>query len=1141
MSKKNAQKNALDQKKNKKTQAKDLVRTIETLLADDNATEARSLYESISKLGRSPATDNQKAKAAFKLINWYADHDKLETALPLCQALARRSDNSEILMLQVEALTKMAAAFEAQGQAERARELRLSLWVSPNGELDPDDVPEDRAWSLHWIIFDLVTKNRLDEALKIFQTLNVADAPLMLEVGLAKLTADLLVSLRQKRHIEAAFAFFQVSVDLIKKHALITLAPTTSEMIISLAYSRQLDQAQQIYAVFENIHQTVYNHHLQAAIALIKALTKAGRLTEAINVCLKTPLGLKKEKRLEMEAIYQVLSLLNELANQDMADEAIKLWLDLENKHYAHYDYWRLEAQTRPQALIHVAQAVVGAYWRDRSPDATKLLEWLAQKTVTLFSEWDDSNLTLDHRNIFQANQVALRVMLLPAMENAKLATEAVIGALSPQTKDSNFDNNQLQEILGQAEAATYQLLQINNSGQELEVILDKFRNLGAFLADPANEPLWEKLIEAKIELGFLIKNGASFLIQAIKNLVKIDRRAEAWKLFDEISWLNLKLATGLSYPIQAAFALERPYAESDLPARPSVEESLPLYAATLELILFSHLHDDTTELETGLLSIDLESLKTALAWPLAIDLAQELERIGQSWLNKEEYLAAKRILTLISKLGDHPIFYYHYHALAIKFIKHEVELEQHSEALKYINNERDFILPQSREVTPGEPGPPTWLALAVLESVMEITYFYDAPIVKLPLDAFYKQLDNLSSARVYRLAFLSVISQAIEKAAILKPVLNPVLAHEPVAYYYGLLTSLEPSVLPPWEADWLIQLQNLANLSYPRYLLQNQRRAEAMEIYAQVEKNLPDKEDFNFKKALFIKDLSVNFAHSADFEESIDWLKQLLNKPPSAKIADLQIETATQVILSLALQKKLPLSEEVLGLLDENEPLTLFGRVMAMSYLFCEYFQTNDLDSAIRLYQRMRQTPITNSTLLIRLKTLANLVSEFSKIGETATATHLFLNRDVIDLTDLPDPTPEMERIHKLLSDQEPLPPLSESICNHSTISFSKELEWSKNNLAEKVTGLILECLNLEEEERAMKVYQSLIELNPPNPEPTNLAAKAIIENLIQKDRIAEAEAIVKARVETLRPPESTKFLIQCDKLTRRDNPPAS
>ncbi|MDR2422449.1 MAG: hypothetical protein LBE01_03640 [Deltaproteobacteria bacterium] len=387
-------KTAADQKKNKKNQAKDLVRIIEAKLAEGDAIEARALYESISKLGRSASTDNQKARAAHKLIHYYVGANDLEKAQPLLQALARRSENLEVLALMLDAMAIMSEASESLGLLDLAQELRQSVW-EPAGWAQSD--LERRSEEIWRVLEDLRQKNRLDEVLRYFEVFLKDPAPERLTR-----TVNMAVDMTQKlfgegRRNEAAALFDRLSdrwdqLAIVRQH----LAAGLASLIQALAFDQDLTEALAVYAYFERHPEESSWARVMAAADLADSLVAAGRVPEALALWLALPL--KYESDIDMEVVAKRAAktaelLMTILKENGEAQAAKGLFEKMAETEWAYWPGYDRHFEQKSHYLLEVVEAVYEAVLADPDQSAD-LLRWAVEEAKGLrfpFESYDFS------------------------------------------------------------------------------------------------------------------------------------------------------------------------------------------------------------------------------------------------------------------------------------------------------------------------------------------------------------------------------------------------------------------------------------------------------------------------------------------------------------------------------------------------------------------------------------------------------------------------------------------------------------------------------------------------------------------------------------------------------------------------------
>ncbi|MDR1608263.1 MAG: hypothetical protein LBT38_07650 [Deltaproteobacteria bacterium] len=1137
-----AKKVIVDQKKNKKTQGKDILKTIDALLLEEKIVEARSAYESISKLGRSPATDNIKAKAASTLVDWYVERRHLDKVTPLCQALARRSDNSEILTLLIEAVGKIAQAHVNEGQPDQARELRLSLWRPLAGEDAFGEVLGNKDTEWLSLYLDMDFKNRLPEAINIFQIINVEDAPPEVEKVLAKISSYNIILAQNRGQRDQALAFFEVAENLFKNHLDENLALNLCYLACALSLSGRLPEALKIYAIFEATQTRFLKLRTLVATALIEALVFAERYEEALEIWLKAPMDQTLEKNSEAGLIKEANNLLQALSLNGQAESARALWLELEAKYFSQLPYWEKENQSKPIALFYVAQAIVLTYWRDKSDNNKALLIWLADEMEKFEKQWDPVLLKGESYAIFRSSKAGIIYITQPAFIDADLPESP----MTPETEP-------ITHLFGQAEAVNFQLGQIARqtrgeteldpeslSRQEtlLKTFLEIAREIINLLINPECLPLWRSLVDTGLDISFLTLNGSNLLIQATSHLLETNNRTEAIKLYDETPWLLILPNDDLSAATRATYSLSR---SQNIPDRERVDfpEGQQIYGQIMEMFLAAVRNNEPAVLENKIMSYNCENLKYHISLVLAVKLADKLKQNCYYWIEKDELNCVEKILAFMAMLGDHPRIKFHHHTATIAYLTKCLRKDGYVEAIYQFGRERDYLASNREEFVSDDPEAEKyqWLDLAILESATRLAGSYHNLLIRNFMDQFITKMADLSDLKLYRLTYLGLLSLVLEKASetqVFPPANNMAEPAEFFKIYYAKLMSAQTEGLAPMEASWLESRQSLVRRVYPKILLRAKRREEALENYEAIFANQVSTGEELQAQAEFIKELIISFAEAGEFEKAQTWYNQLLSLGPLNKpLAYEWMVAATRLILALAQDNRLDEAQQTLDLLGDD-PLLLHGRLVSMTFIFCAHMSQNEgLEMALKTYTAARELPFSKSIHLLRTKTLANLIKEFAKIGETNTAYHLFVNREIPDEEILTEEVwPEAALINDLVTSPKALEDLETILWTNDIEAYTTELENIYLYLADKVVELIGESLILEEDSVALNVYRALEELNIKDPDPINLASKLIVENLVNKGLRAEAQAIIDARLAKLTTPTSSVYLLSVNKI---------
>ncbi|MDR1395171.1 MAG: hypothetical protein LBK52_03235, partial [Deltaproteobacteria bacterium] len=374
-----ARKNGPDPKKNLKSQGRETARSIDQYLENNNIEEARSLYESLSKLGRSPAADSLKAKAAFKLIRWYAENGKPENTGPLLSALARRSENPEILMLQVKAVSLMIGPRPEKEQTKEVRLLRQSLWT-PQGQVSQ----RDRSQILLNLISELCQKNQTDEALEIYSTLKIDSLPEEAAEFLPSLESAIIISLTENGRLTEALDFFQASRNAAwSPDALNRAAPAAARLTAALACRQELDKALGVWSFFEIpvLPESVRHLRLKTALILMEILILYDRFQDALAVWHSLPKRKNyiSESSLAGPLAEQIALIFPHLSGRP--EEAKRLFLSSQDIFYLRRGLNAEERLRYYTGFMYTVRACAGTYLTDPE-NSLENLKWAAAETL---------------------------------------------------------------------------------------------------------------------------------------------------------------------------------------------------------------------------------------------------------------------------------------------------------------------------------------------------------------------------------------------------------------------------------------------------------------------------------------------------------------------------------------------------------------------------------------------------------------------------------------------------------------------------------------------------------------------------------------------------------------------------------------
>jgi hypothetical protein len=1152
---------ATDQKKNKKSMAKDSVKLIETFLADGDSQSARVHYESMSKLGRSPSTDNQKAKAAFKLINWYVDNGQIENAQPLFQALARRSDNSEILFLQVEAIGKMVGILEAQGKFAEAKGLRTSIWDSPLGEK-----PMERAKIIMDTIRELIKKNRTEEALYIYKSLMIDKLSPDFDDAITSLWEQVLELLNDCRKYKDCYSFFiLINFDEIAPAFLVDFAPQIQHLIFGLAFHGELDKALEAFAFFKNpeLPKSTWRLHLSTALALMEIMADNNLILEALDLWFDLPLNKNPlEHQTQVSILKGLIKMVRFGQYLNHPDLLQKIYLDLSEKFVDTLDYRTYDYVKNSQILLWVCHSAALCYAKSSDND-TSLLEWAVNEVINFGQNWDDTNLTEDHLNTLWTTKMTLaKLMLWPAQQTKLPQAKALEDILN--------DHEDYFTILGQAEGVCLLMDILDPENTDILSFFEPVYKLREIITekDSQYDPIWESSLDQDIDIDELILKGAGCMTSAILHLLKLGLTDEAIEFYNSLPWACCRDDLCVPSLFQATYAIETAdpvktetdtdnvtdtyidtgtdtdtvtdadtEAETDTVTgtvtvtdtdtgtqtdtqtdtetenRVSEEEGLELYCHILELLKNTLYYDDAARLETDLLDIDLEHLDTSLALSQALSLANHAEIVATEWLMQLDVQTALRVANIISKLGKHQDISFHYFS-AIGRITDNMSYSDHIfESLQSLYFVNTFILPGTSEIPSSAFG-----ILHLFRITKALLKFY--PInynTRTNIDRYIlsvmesPKIKQYKSLQIFLVQIITEILDLVSQGVLEGPGKN-------ITSFYNYLVTVdvEDKYYLPIEKKFLYDFKNDSHVSYLKFMLLNGQLEDTIELFNRLNPMLTLLEPKNVKIPDFFTIMIGKLASANRLQDAVAWYKKFDLLPNDPNTVSRQVTAAHRLITALINKADLAQARLIaFKLASEDNHISWLGRVMALKLLVEGYCRYGFFDEALAVYWEILKAPFSNTLYRLKSETLLSLVEALTKVGETTAAAHIFTNREKVTANDFQDPNQEMEEIERLLSSNWSRD-IVEIKIKASFGSFYDQINLLNTNLGEKALDLIKECLLADEEDQAWAVFGSLDFLDN-NEIFLNQASKLIAEYLFVNTRVEEAYNLVQSRTDQL------------------------
>ncbi|MDR1872620.1 MAG: hypothetical protein LBS60_12005 [Deltaproteobacteria bacterium] len=1159
-----------DLKKNKKTQAKDLARTIEGLLLEDKVAEARAVYDSMSKLGRSPSTDNLKAKAAHKFIHWYADHDQLDQTPSYFQALARRNDNPEVLALQVDVVAKVAKIHDDRGQLEEAKNLRLAIWSSA-----AEESPLERAEVLGDIINDFCLKDRLTDALLIFNFIRIESLPPELNPATKKLAAQLLGRLVFAFRYQEAFAFVEaLSSELADLEDFPeTLPQTLAALVVALAFSHNFPAAFKIYALFDQNPERFKRPILRAAHGLIKALEEVGRLEEAVDIWSQIDLSAANYTS-ESRAFAQGLSLLDVFRPYQLGAKGIVVYQYLAKTGIIFSGDKSLD-RGDSRALLLVALTVLEAFENDPEPNRAAtlfILEEFKKQVINnapeprvpediptaaylvaladLISSLRDKFVDLDQDVQDDQNPFQLAAFLLEATSRIPLA-------------------------MGLAMGAFYRLRALNQRPIDPEPLIQRLMDLSDLLSLEELEPLWEELKDSPKLFSDIRDIAIKSLDESLGVLCLQGQTELVHRLYKSVPWLNLIASPPYLPLVKSSFYLV-PQIDS-MTYNPEVDDAIPenlqLYAEFREIENSLSFTGDYRRLEDWYFNLPVERVSKIAGTTLGKLLAESLLKVCLDQVDDMDPSLINRLLLSAVFLHPSPEGRLGNYLTAVKILLSFLEDGRFSESLTLLEQEFEVLWSC-------EGNKDVWSLVALISLLSLAAPQVSSPVYRAKLEGFFEIHHGILFAthRLLRLSLAFLLDQLLNWTR--DRDYNSFARH--MAKYADVLSDLDSDQYTPLEAKLYAELKAHGQMGYALFAQNNGHLPEAIAIFQKVEPILSNFPHCRERKYHFILSVVKELAQDQNPSEALIWLNKL--KSDSADdIANYVTLASLFLISALIGSERLEEAQKILdelqqfedeGLEDEDEDegededdededededddeddddddddvddiyegeieLRQYARGLGIFYLLKAYREAGLLEEALAIYLAGFKNEDDEASFIWRLNCLTDLIDSFTAHGETATATHLFTNRSWLTPLNLAAYQEAMDQVEATLDDFPPNFLESDPLYAKYNLADRVNMEATAARLGDKAVTLVQECLFMDEEDRAMAVYRSLEDLPLVDGAHANAASKLLVERLVKMGRDPEARALVNSRSEKLTPSLSQKYLSQMDRLMRPAQP---
>ncbi|MDR1086488.1 MAG: hypothetical protein LBP22_16930 [Deltaproteobacteria bacterium] len=1121
-----------DQKKNKKNQAKDLLKMLEISLAEDDHVQARAYYEAMSKFGRTQAMDSLKAKGAYKLIDWYVNHQQIELTKPLVQAISRRSNQPENLMMLLESVRLLVTALEAQGRTDEAHEMRLSA-LQPMTEESPKITFE----AIKAALIELCFGFRQDEALSIFTILQNENLPEELQTGLKQLSLDLIKHLTNHRQPEAAYVFFLAAEgDKMDLETQVSLVPHISELTIDLAFESKYEEALKTFSFLENPEfSEVYRRHLlEAAEVLLDVLLDSGQTQMALDIWRRIPkISEGRFSKSYAQAIKKACHFYKASCFGGKAREAYQIYQEAWEKYYSEFKPWDGESQEYSQILLFTVRAVVVE--AAVNPEAmSELLVWAAETVRDYGQNWPE-NTSENHMFTIRFIRTSMAFMIKNVISKINRPDlEEIVAQITE--KEDYFSI-----VLGQAEAlvvltefrpsdhlaSAAKIREAANSLTDLLLAEDQFQ-----------KDYWEQANNDGIDTNKLVCRCGEHLATFIRYLSQFDQPEEASELFRTTPWMNFHVKTNLSFMTQAAYFLEKvDRSRPDSFDRPDETGGQVLFTRILAILRRSFYSSEAGRLGEDILNLDFEHLAQSLSLRQSHLLADKAYDLVQTWQRKKIPPTSRRILNLLAKLGDHREIVLRYYLCALRLMENFAEHSfQPAEAVKIFEALVSYLRPDEQ----AQVSLPFWTNIALLLGLAPLLRIYPNTGYRFSLDKHLKNSEELiipGESKIVFLLWAGILQEMFERLSYS----NSDWASKSLNHFYEWADRFIPDEdYTPLEAQFLDICQNDIRLSYLKYLMISGQPETALTLFRNQQLNLTVTDSNAYKMAEFLA-LAVKFLVRSDLTKAMELKKKIdvlaqthrvesyrLTAAQSHNVETFRLMAAQALISFLVESNNFALARQIAMELEEtSSPSHLLGRVATLNLLLEGYCSQNMNDDALEIYSEIKKAPFSISVYKYQMEALITMLVTFAKSGETGTAAHLFTSRDETDSPDFTAPNEEMDKLIADFQDN-----FMESARADPLDVHIDEIQQIRTKLGEMGLELIRDCLDYNEPDRAMAVYDSLSELTYADTAPINQASKLVMEQMLKNGQETEARIIAEDRAHKLPIREAARYQAQIDRL---------
>ncbi|MDR1394764.1 MAG: hypothetical protein LBK52_01150 [Deltaproteobacteria bacterium] len=1155
-----------DPKKNKKNLLKETARAIDMCLEAGNIAQVKSLYDSLSKMGRNPSSDTLKAAAAAKIIDWYAENGGREKARPYLDSLARRSTGSS-LMLLISAVLRLLKSLdkeltEAEGRdspealetaeiasEEEVRILRLILLTPAGGES-----LRDRARNLQQALSAMLRNGQEADALLLYTLLTDLILPPEQDLPLKTAAADFIGYLIPDNPDQALDLFRQQAAGDLTEAGRKILEPQAVRLAAHLILRQRPREALEVFAIFGTAALEVpAGSGLYTAIFCLTPLfIQENCLEEALDVwrtqpAFKESFILMNEPEDLQKFFYFYAEAVSELICKLSGAGRVREVLDLYKKFAAEFSspnsiklsFWNLSCSLARRTVLTAAEAC----WDNPEkcpellPEAESLrsgLENFRQPELqpqTRDSDNPDDDLSLSQLWSGEAGRretaeysrcLAALVLWLTARQTGCSEAEASLA-------DCLKNHKKIYLAAAQAEAAAFAASRNHSrGGPSASDLAGESRDY--LVSISLDEELWNSLKQEKIAPSLLTSNTASSYSALLAALTAAGRPGEALKFFEETPWAVLQIPiqscvrAAWNYWLAARKASPDQFPEDLDPqaGRPPEGGSPDLYALIQEMLQFS-LHPfarfpaaaNFPELQNSSLAARLSKSQAEKLASAAVRLCEFCLTLQKSWTGYAW------ILDFLSHLSRYPEILFLYQQSTFKVIESFLAAGKYQEAAEL----HAALASRLMTADPARPAP-LWCALGILSSFVLFASFLFSQTVRLYAEKTLKTLAGLHPSSLYRQAAADTASGFLQ-AIVFKTPKEPENISSLCLEITESLADLKD--LSPAEEIFCRRIAGRARLSRLGILVICGHLEEAEALYRRFETDLV-RPEFQLQLNNFLGRLIKTLANDGRLEEGRRYLAEMEALSPQGEALEVFLKAGTYITDALIARGGLDEARQMIRLpaLDQD-PLHWFYFVRNTAELLKARLGLDQFSQAQDLYLDLKKAPLTAETYLSRNACLLGLVTWLLERGRTSAAVHLIAGQDGASVPirfRFPDLTPE---------DSDPPENPGDIILEANAALYNNIMKLG-SEMGSLALELLFECEKGENPEQVLEVYQVMENLPKVPWGLICLGSFAVIRLLIEKGEDEAALELIRKRSEKVPPAERDSYLEDAGDIYRKN-----